>query len=467
MRAASTTTIVRSEDGTRIRFRRLLLVVEEGPDRGREYDLEGGEVLLGRGETAAVRLGDAAVSREHCRIRLDTEGIRVVDLGSRSGTRIDGTRVESAPLEPGSRLEVGSTVLRLKAMESDLRVARHELEEFEGLCGASPAMRELFGLAASVAPLRLPVLIRGETGTGKEGLAKALHSRGERPEGPFVVVDCTLLGDPVHARSELFGHEAGAFTGAQKARPGAFARAHRGTLFLDEIGELPLEIQAQLLRVLQEGEIRPLGGGDPTRVQVRLVSATHRDLESAAVAGKFRSDLYFRLAGITLEVPPLRDRGRDAVLLARRFLPPGTRLSDEAEAAVLAHRWPGNVRELGFVMERAAALSRAGVLTAADLKLSPGRGPGAAAAARDPLETGPIPIPGGARPTGTPGGLPGPDDSARMAPLSLKAKVARLDAATVLAALEKAGGNRKEAARLLGVSRGTLYRKLAEFGLEG
>jgi len=432
---ASTTTILRREGETRLRLRRLLLVVTAGPDAGQELTLLPGAQVLGRGAEADLRLEDPAVSRRHCELVVDAEGVRLSDLASRGGPRANGLVVDAVRLEPGARIEVGESVLELTPVETELPAPAHDADEYEGLRGASPPMRELFGLVTQVAPLPLPVLIHGETGTGKEGLAGALHRRGARPDGPFEVVDCTLLTDPTHARSELFGHASGAFTGAAGDREGAFVRADGGTLFLDEVGELPGAVQAQLLRVLQDGAVRPLGSDDDHRVDVRLVSATHRDLAARAREGAFRADLFFRLAGVTLEVPPLRERGEDLPLLARHFLPAGASLAPDAEAALRAHPWPGNVRELRFVLERAAALAPGGRVHAGDLSLEEGAPP---------------------RPSGAPRG------SVR----SARRRVAALTAAEITAALRACEGNRKAAAEALGISRATLYRKLREFELD-
>jgi len=295
-----------------------------------------------------------------------------------------------------------------------------------------PAMRDLLGLLLRVAPLELPVLLQGESGTGKEALARALHDHGEVAGGPWEVVDCTLLRDPQLMRSELFGHVEGAFTGAGGERDGAFVRAHGGTLFLDEVAELSPELQPQLLRVLQEGEVRPLGAEATTRVRVRVVSATHRDLEAMARRGEFRQDLLYRLAAVQLEVPPLRARGRDIELLAEHFLPEGLRLGADARDALARHPWPGNVRELRQTIQRAAALGTGSRLGAADLGL-------------------------GERPAALPPGEPdGPP------PESPRRRVEAITDAQILAALERCDGNRAAAARDLGMGRRTLFRRLAK-----
>ncbi len=449
--------ITRFGDGARLKLRRSILVVEAGPDRGMELELRGRVVIVGRSPDAQLRLSDPTVSREHVRIEPEVDRYRVKDLGSKSGTRVNGVAVESAVLEPGLRVELGSTTLVLEVMDTEIAAPRTEGEEFEGMLGASAVMRELFGLVQRVAPLDLPVLLHGETGTGKEGLARALHNRGSTPNGPFVVVDCTLLSDLTHARSELFGHERGAFTGADKSREGAFVRADGGTLFLDEVGELPPELQAQLLRALQEGEIKALGSDGSRKVKVRVVCATHRNLPARVASGGFRQDLYYRLAAVVLEVPPLRDRIGDIEILAAKFLPKNLELEPAARERLARHSWPGNVRELQFVLARATALAKGGVVRVGDLGLDSASGllmpPGGARTAPPP----PAPV-GGIAGTMNPEDVTASID--REILLRPRERIARMEEEAILEALRRAGGNRDEAAKLLGISRATLYRKL-------
>ncbi len=423
-------------EGRRIRLRQGRIAVVEGPSRGAERLLGDVPLVIGRDPGADLRLEDAAVSRRHLAIETRGEAYAVRDLGSRTGTFLGARRVGDAELADGDRIRVGDSLLEFRAETSEVPVGEAGPEGFEGLLGRSPAMRELFGLIATVAPLDLSVLLLGESGTGKEGLARALHSRSSRSGGPYQVVDCTLLsGD--HLRSELFGHRRGAFTGAEVDRPGAFARADGGTVFLDELGELPLALQPTLLRVLETGEVRPLGSDDPCRVSVRVVAATSRDLASMVAAGSFRRDLWYRLSGVTVTVPALRDRGEDAALLAEHFLPPGARMSRWARQAVLTHGWPGNVRQLRFAVERAAALAGGRLVEAADLGLGDGT-PEAAGAVHG----------AGSMPTG---------------PSDLEA----VESEAIRRALEAARGNRSLAARRLGIARSTLYEKLKRLGLDG
>jgi two-component system NtrC family response regulator len=310
-------------------------------------------------------------------------------------------------------------------------------------------MREVHKRIGQAAASRLPVLVLGETGTGKEMVARALHRYSDRADQPFIAVNCSAIPSEL-LESELFGHVRGAFTGATGDRPGCFRAADGGVLLLDEIGDMALETQAKMLRVLQEGEVTPVGASQPVRVDVRVVAATHKDLHAAVRAGQFREDLLWRLDVLSIQMPPLRDRSADILPLARHFLAraAGTQapkaLSQPAEQALLAHRWPGNVRELRNVMERCQALSPHPVIGAEDLQL------GRQGLASD---TGA----GGAATAG-----PLPDWLSGELPQA----VARLEQALIQRALDQARGNRAEAARLLGIHRQLLYRKLAAYGME-
>jgi two-component system response regulator HydG len=299
---------------------------------------------------------------------------------------------------------------------------------------ASGAMEKLAGLVRRVAPRDVTVLVTGESGTGKERVAEALVRGSRRAEKPFVRFNCASLTADL-AEAELFGHSKGAFTGAVKARPGLFREADGGTILLDEIGELDPALQAKLLRVLQEGEVRPVGEDRTLHVDVRVLAATHRDLRARAAEGKFREDLLWRLDVVHLHVPPLRDRREDIPVLARhfagrfarRFGVPKVEVGDALVARLLAYDWPGNVRELEHTLERMIALSDDGELDAELI-------PGAASTEEAPA-------------------------------LDLKSRVDAYERGLVLEALESAHGNRSEAARRLGISRVTLYDKLAKYGL--
>ncbi|ALV08023.1 sigma-54-dependent transcriptional regulator [Roseateles depolymerans] len=313
-----------------------------------------------------------------------------------------------------------------------------------GFVGDSPAMREVHKRIGLAAASTMPVLVLGETGTGKEMVARALHRHSDRAAQPFIAVNCSAIPSEL-LESELFGHVRGAFTGATGDRPGCFRAADGGVLLLDEIGDMALETQAKMLRVLQEGEVTPVGATQPVRVDVRVVAATHKDLPAAVRAGQFREDLLWRLDVLSIHMPPLRERTADILPLARYFLERAAgsgqpkALSHEAEQALLAHRWPGNVRELRNGMERCQALSPHPVIAAEDLQLNRS-GPGPETDTAGPLP----PWLGG----------------------TLPEAVSRLERVMIQRALDEARGNRAEAARLLGIHRQLLYRKLAAYGME-
>ena len=328
---------------------------------------------------------------------------------------------------------------RLLARNRELEARLEGRRSGPELVGRAPAMRRLVRTIESLRHNESHVLIQGESGTGKELVARALHDASRRRDGPFVPVDCGALPESV-IESELFGHERGAFTGAVGA-PGLFRMAEGGTLFLDEIGEIPLSMQAKLLRALQYKEVRAVGAAAPLAVDIRVVTATHRDLLAMVEAGRFRMDLYYRLHVVRLEIPPLRERIEDVPLLVQHFLERHARggaplaIAEDALERLMSHDWPGNVRELENVIESALALARGARLRAADLPI--GRGRPSASPARAAASP--------------PAGLP----------LSLDA----YERSALERALREAGGNATDAARRLGIGRSTFYRKLGKHGL--
>jgi two-component system response regulator GlrR len=324
------------------------------------FRLEHGTCILGAGADCHVIIDNPSVSRAHVELGLVPEGISVRDLGSRNGTFYLGHRVQAMTLAPGARIHVGPVEIALDAdLDTLENVEPYTAPTYRGMVGAALAMRTLFGALSRLEGSLVTVLVTGESGVGKELVARALHEGSAVANGPLVTVNCGAIA-PELVASELFGHRRGAFTGASDARKGAFESADGGTLFLDEIGELPLDVQPMLLRALESGEIRAVGSDRSTHVRVRVVAATHRDLRSDVRANRFREDLFYRLAVVELSVPPLRDRVDDVEELANRFaqaagiggLPP------EIIGRLRARRWPGNVRELRNVVQAFAALGR-------------------------------------------------------------------------------------------------------------
>jgi DNA-binding NtrC family response regulator len=340
---------------------KIRLKVLKGPDKGTAVTLEQEEILIGSAESAHLRLTDPTVSRNHCAIRWTAKGPLLRDLGSTNGSRIEGVEVREGFVPSGATLALGHTRVRFEPLQESVQVPLAQSERFGRLLGRSTAMRRLFALAGQVAASAATVLIQGETGTGKDALCEAIHQASLRAEGPLVVVDCGAV-PPNLFESELFGHERGAFTGADRARAGAFEEADGGSLFLDEIGELPLLLQSKLLRVLESREVRRIGGVQTRKVDVRVIAATNRDLREEVNRGAFRADLYFRLEVVRLTMPPLRERPEDIPALAEHFRrlarPEGdaSLLSEEALKSFAAQRWPGNVRELRNAVERLVVL---------------------------------------------------------------------------------------------------------------
>ena len=350
--------------------------VESGPAAGKTLLLDGDHptpVLVGEGPACELRLADRLVSRRHASFDLENGALRLRDLASTNGTFVQGLRVLDVLLQGGELIGLGGSTLRVDrgaTQDEHLSV----LDRFGRMWGASREMRRLYPLLARLAASNVPVVIEGETGTGKELLAEALHEESPRRDQPYVVFDCTSI-PPNLAESELFGHERGAFTGATSQRKGLFEQAHGGTIFIDEIGDLDPALQPKLLRAIERKEIRRVGSNETRRVDVRILAATRRNLDEEVVAGRFRDDLYHRLMVTRVELPPLRNRRGDVSTLTRRFW---TEANGEGEPPAelvsrwAAEKWPGNVRELRNTVARAVAL---GDLAGAIVSAAPGSAP--------------------------------------------------------------------------------------------
>jgi len=395
-------------------------------------------VSVGADTTNQVVLEDRYVSRFHCRLLPHGGRWLLKDLASTNGTFLDGARIAEADVDAGARIRVGSAELRIEETAPRLQAT------LPGLVTRDPALAPVLELLRRAAPSSLPVTILGESGTGKEVAARALHELSDRSGGPFVPLNCGAISREL-AEAELFGHEKGAFTGAITSAPGAFGAADGGTLFLDEIADLPSRLQVTLLRALEAGEVKPVGAPKPRCIDVRVVCATHQDLRLRIREGAFREDLFYRLRGVTLELPPLRARPRDILPLAEHFLPPDRSFAPDARAALLAHPWPGNVRELRHVVQLASLLSEAQVIRAYALRFddSPPRAwaprvcePGATAPAESTVE--------------------------------LRGRTLyELEELAIRAALARHGGNRRAISAELGIARSSLLRKLDALRLRG
>jgi transcriptional regulator with GAF, ATPase, and Fis domain len=435
-----TTRILPPLERTALEFPQVHLQVLAGPDSGARLRLAGESARIGTGEQCTLRLKDPTVSRLHCALEVGRNSVRVVDSGSRNGTFIDGVRVRDADISAGSTVRVGATTIRVEFDDESVRVDLSDKASLGGIVGGSVEMRRVYAIIDRIAPTDATVLIQGETGTGKEVVAQAIHDLSRRAKGPFVAVDCGSITENL-IESELFGHVRGAFSGAVAPRAGLFEEADGGTIFLDEIGELPPALQPKLLRVLERREVRRIGANTPKAVNVRVVAATNRDLAHGVNDGSFREDLYFRLAVVAIHLPPLRARREDIPALVQHFyerLQGGEAVApSELVSQLMVRAWPGNVRELRNVVERSVSLGWAQ----------------------------------GARGAATPNATVLPSGLASLVPVDLPLKEARhawteqFESVYVRALLEKTDGNVSRAAEQAGVNRRFLQRMMARLGI--
>ncbi len=359
---------------TTITLRRCKLAMMRG-DTPKEYLFEQDVILLGAMEDNDLVLDDETVSRNHCRIAREGDQYLITDLGSTNGTFVNRVRIREAYLHENCTLTLGKSDIKFQPIDEKLRIVPSDRERYGEIIGRDRTMREIYAILEKIAPTDTTVVIEGETGTGKEVVARTIHQQSRRRDGPFIVFDCGAVPENL-IESELFGHEKGSFTGAISTRQGVFELANGGTVFLDELGELALDLQPKLLRVLEQREVKRIGSGRPTKVDVRIVAATNRDLEEEVRAGRFREDLFYRLTVVRLSLPPLRDRREDVELLARHFLAQGSFNKDPLGAKKVTafvpdvferlrlYDWPGNVRELHNVVERAVSFADGDVIDA-------------------------------------------------------------------------------------------------------
>jgi transcriptional regulator with PAS, ATPase and Fis domain len=340
-----------------VRYAKVRISVVQGVDTGRVIDTAGVSVRVGSNSDNDLVLQDDTVSRWHCRLEPTELGVRVRDPQSTNGVFLNGVRVRDATVSADFQLALGDTVLSVEWLPETVDREQAQADRFGDVLGQSSRMRELYADLERIAPADVSLLIEGETGTGKDLVAESVHLESLRAAGPFVPLDCGGVAASM-IESELFGHERGAFTGAHSAHAGVFEQAHGGTLFLDEVGELELSLQPKLLRVLEKRELRRIGGTRMTHVDVRVVAATNRNLRHEVEQGRFRQDLYYRLAAAHVAVPPLRDRMDDLELLVGHFLsqermPRSVQeIPEDVWDMFRAHHWPGNVRELKNAVQR-------------------------------------------------------------------------------------------------------------------
>ncbi len=414
--------------------------------------VRGSTLRIGRAVDCDVVVPDQAVSRVHALIHGGAR-VEVEDLGSANGVWLGGVRVGPnvrAEVPPGTAISVGRALLVVHAgkappvVEPAPAESRESLDPPRGVV-RDDAMLRLYETATRVARTRLTVLVLGETGVGKELLAAAIHDRSPRASGPFVKINCAALA-PQLLESELFGHERGAFTGADRAKAGLVESAQDGTLFLDEVGEMGLDLQAKMLRVLEDRIVKRVGATTGRSIDVRFVAATNRDLEADAARGTFRRDLYFRLKGMVLEIPPLRARRNEILPLARLFLSEASsdapKLSRAASDVLLAHDWPGNVRELRQAVEHALALADGPLIEPShfprDIQRAAMSAPAGTARAAEPAPQGSS---------------------------LLRLDLAAIEKQRIVDALEACEGNQTKAAEMLGMPRRTLLTRIEAYGL--
>ncbi|MFH0800461.1 MAG: sigma 54-interacting transcriptional regulator [Pseudomonadota bacterium] len=361
-----------------VSLRKCQMVVVDGPSRGKKLTLNKNLTKIGKRETNDMVVTDKTVSRNHLEIEYASDSFLLRDLGSTNGTFLNGSKVKEAYLSPGDLVKVGNTTMEFVAFDEKVKIEPSDREEFGLMVGKSRKMRQIFSILEKISPTHATVIIEGETGTGKDLVSRAIHENSQRKDKPFVVFDCSAVA-PNLIESELFGHEKGSFTGAVKARRGAFEEANTGTIFLDEIGELTSELQPKLLRALESREIKRVGGNVPVKIDVRVLCATNRNLRREIEENRFREDLYYRLSVVKVSLPSLRDRPEDVPVLVERFLTEGKfnrledgklkvlKVDDDALKLLARYQWPGNVRELSNVIERAVSFVDGDTITKSHL----------------------------------------------------------------------------------------------------
>jgi transcriptional regulator with GAF, ATPase, and Fis domain len=450
------TTVFVDQRATKRQLRRAKILVTDGPDKGKELVMERERVTVGRSVICDLVLADKAVSGTHFEIVAHEKGFLLRDLESTNGTFSGDLQLREVWIKPGTMIRVGNSHLRFDPQKGHVDIELSGKERFHDLIGRSVRMREIFATLEKIGATDLTVLVRGETGTGKELVARALHQSSRRASGPLVVQDCGAIPKDL-IESTLFGHERGAFTGATERHRGSFEQSDGGTIFLDELGELDLNLQPKLLRVLESREIKRVGGDRQVPVNVRVVAATNRDLRQMVNEGTFREDLFYRLSVVSIELPSLRERPEDIPLLVEHFLedisarrfPEGGRhlhVAPDAMRRLMAYPWPGNIRELKNTVERAGSLSDGEELTVRDLMPSSQKTPSPA-------------LPGGTAEQFVEEGLPFKEAKQKV--------VDTFEAVYLKALLDKHGHNITRSAQAAGLTRYHLRELAKRYGIHG
>lgn len=371
-----TTAIIETgESRDLISLRKYQLVVHTPEGSRKKYELGSKKIIkIGKKNDNDIVINDKTVSRYHVEIHKSEDNSYVLkDLNSTNGTSINSMKVKEAYLSQADMIEIGETQVEFQTYDENVQIEPSDNNYFGSMVGKSKKMRQIFGVLERISPSQATVIVEGETGTGKELVAKAIHDNSTRKDKPFIVFDCSAVS-PNLIESELFGHMKGSFTGAHKDRVGAFEAANGGTIFLDEIGELTSDLQPKLLRALEQREIKRLGSTKSVNLDVRVISATNRNLKEEVKNNAFREDLYYRLSVVKIQMPPLRERLEDIPLIVEKILEHGrfnkksdgsfyvTRVEDDALKILQRYQWPGNVRELTNIIERSVSFSEKGII---------------------------------------------------------------------------------------------------------
>jgi transcriptional regulator with AAA-type ATPase domain len=430
--------LITNEDKKSFLLQHASLVFTKGPEEGLRYQIDKEKSTFGKSDDNDLVLNDEFVSRHHGEISFSKGEFFIRDLGSRNGIFVNGKRVKGSIIESGSKIEIGKTGFNFILSEDTPMLLDRKDDHLCEIIGISQKIQALLTFCKKAASCDATILINGETGTGKELIAKTIHSLSRRSSEPFITIDCGSIPRDL-IESELFGHEKGAFTGAQNQRKGAFERGHKGTVFLDEIGELPKEMQPKLLRILEEREFKRVGGDTHIQTDIRVIAATNKELNVEITKGNFREDLFFRLYVIPISLPTLRERKEDIPLLTEHFIKKNQMLSetgsqvtisDEALQKMSDYSWPGNVRELRNIIERAIVNSDMHQISAEDIQFIPTI----------------------------------KEDNKSFS--SSNASLEEVEKQTIINALKEQGGNKKATAKVLGIAYSTMCEKVKKYKIE-